>query len=86
MSACTHCKPVEQCTCCRIWEESGLELDEELCSLMIEDVIHHEAVVRESTAEALAACVATHSDHIEAVLQQLIAVYQEKLFVCLDIR
>ena len=65
----------------RIWEESGQDVAAKLCSLMIADVIHDEAVVRESTAEALAACLATHGNRIDTVLQQLIEVYEEKLYV-----
>ncbi len=69
--------------CCivRLWEEAGLCLEAELCTMMVADIIHDESVVRQSSAEALSSALSTHQDYLPAVLQELLEVYEEKLYV-----
>ncbi|XP_068094819.1 stalled ribosome sensor GCN1 [Hyperolius riggenbachi] len=64
----------------RFWESLDLELQPDLCSLLIKDVIHHEEAVRQAGAEALSHAVAEYRNQATEVLQKLVELYQEKLF------
>lgn len=67
--------------CCRLWESMGLELQPDLCSLLIKDVIYHEEAVRQAGAEALSRAVAQYRKQAAEVMSKLTEIYQEKLYV-----
>ena len=63
-----------------------LTLDPEICSLIVsEDVIHDESVIREAAARALVAALADNRGYAEAILNQLLALYEEKLYVSVSL-
>ncbi|KAM4708063.1 stalled ribosome sensor GCN1 [Discoglossus pictus] len=64
----------------RFWEVMDLELQPDLCSLLISDVIYHEEAVRQAGAEALSHAVEQYLGQATAVLNKLIELYHEKLF------
>ncbi|XP_075424511.1 stalled ribosome sensor GCN1 isoform X2 [Ascaphus truei] len=64
----------------RFWESMGLELQPDLCSLLITDVIYHEEAVRQAGAEALSHSVAEYGDQAATVMKKLIEIYHEKLY------
>lgn len=59
----------------------GLDLQSDLCSLLIDDVIYHEAAVRQAGAEALSQAVARYQRQAAEVMGRLMEIYQEKLYV-----
>lgn len=59
----------------------GLELQPDLCSLLIKDVIYHEEAVRQAGAEALSRAVAQYRSQAAEVMNKLTEIYQEKLYV-----
>jgi hypothetical protein len=67
--------------CCRLWSTLGLDLQPDLCSLLIDDVIYHEAAVRQAGAEALSQSVARYQQQAAEVMGRLMEIYQEKLYV-----
>lgn len=67
--------------CCRLWSTMGLDLQPDLCSLLIDDVIYHEAAVRQAGAEALSHAVARYQRQAAEVMGRLMEIYQEKLYV-----
>ncbi len=76
------CKPlVTRLTSSRLWEEADLQMDADLCTRLVIDTTHNEEVIREAGALALANALADNPDYVPAVLQQLITVYEEKLYV-----
>ncbi|XP_075390131.1 stalled ribosome sensor GCN1 [Tenrec ecaudatus] len=64
----------------RLWSLMALDLQPDLCSLLIDDVIYHEAAVRQAGAEALAQAVARYQWRAAEVLGKLMELYQEKLY------
>ncbi|OXB71660.1 UNVERIFIED_CONTAM: hypothetical protein H355_015599, partial [Colinus virginianus] len=64
----------------RLWESMGLELQPDLCSLLIKDVIYHEEAVRQAGAEALSKAVAQYPNQAAEVMNKLTEIYQEKLY------
>lgn len=48
---------------------------------MIEDVIHHEEVVRSAGAEALSSAISQYQEQSTTVLSQLTELYHQKLYV-----
>ena len=62
-------------------EEAGLELEAELCNKLVMDTTHHEEVIRQAGAVALANALAENPEYVPVVLQQLMDVYKEKLYV-----
>ncbi|XP_059751043.1 stalled ribosome sensor GCN1 [Balaenoptera ricei] len=64
----------------RLWSTMGLDLQPDLCSLLIDDVIYHEAAVRQAGAEALSQAVARYPRQAAAVMGRLMEIYQEKLY------
>lgn len=71
------------CVCLRLWQALFLDLVPELCSLLIEDVIHHEEAVRSAGAEALSSAVSQYREQSATVLAQLTELYHQKLYVSL---
>lgn len=59
----------------------SLDLQSDLCSLLIEDVIYHEVAVRQAGAEALSQAVAQYQRQAAEVMGRLMEIYQEKLYV-----
>lgn len=59
----------------------NLDLQPDLCSLLIDDVIYHEAAVRQAGAEALSQAVARYQRQAAEVMGRLMEIYQEKLYV-----
>ncbi|KAI1232962.1 hypothetical protein IHE44_0006149 [Lamprotornis superbus] len=68
----------------RLWESMGLELQPDLCSLLIKDVIYHEEAVRQAGAEALSRAVAQYRKQAAEVMSKLTEIYQEKLYMCIE--
>ncbi|KAK1328698.1 hypothetical protein QTO34_012273 [Cnephaeus nilssonii] len=64
----------------RLWSSMGLDLQPDLCSLLIDDVIYHEAAVRQAGAEALSQAVARYQRQAAEVMGRLMEIYQEKLY------
>ncbi|XP_064235799.1 stalled ribosome sensor GCN1 [Aotus nancymaae] len=64
----------------RLWSVMGLDLQPDLCSLLIDDVIYHEAAVRQAGAEALSQAVARYQLQAAEVMGRLMEIYQEKLY------
>uniref|UniRef100_A0A8C6GXV6 Stalled ribosome sensor GCN1 n=1 Tax=Mus spicilegus TaxID=10103 RepID=A0A8C6GXV6_MUSSI len=64
----------------RLWSTMGLDLQSDLCSLLIDDVIYHEAAVRQAGAEALSQAVARYQRQAAEVMGRLMEIYQEKLY------
>nr|XP_003478419.1 eIF-2-alpha kinase activator GCN1 isoform X1 [Cavia porcellus] len=64
----------------RLWSTMGLDLQPDLCFLLIHDVIYHEAAVRQAGAEALSQAVAQYHRHAADVMGRLMEIYQEKLY------
>nr|XP_015287110.2 eIF-2-alpha kinase activator GCN1 isoform X1 [Macaca fascicularis] len=64
----------------RLWLMMGLDLQPDLCSLLIDDVIYHEAAVRQAGAEALSQAVARYQRQAAEVMGRLMEIYQEKLY------
>ncbi|XP_053444213.1 eIF-2-alpha kinase activator GCN1 isoform X1 [Nycticebus coucang] len=64
----------------RLWSLMGLDLHPDLCSLLIDDVIYHEAAVRQAGAEALSQAVARYQQQAAEVMGRLMEIYQEKLY------
>ncbi|KAI0222670.1 eIF-2-alpha kinase activator GCN1 [Lamellibrachia satsuma] len=65
-----------------LWEEAELTLDPEICSMIVsEDVIHDESVIRDAASRALVAALGANRGYSEAILKQLLALYEEKLFM-----
>ena len=49
--------------------------------IVSEDVIHDESVIRDAASRALVAALGENRSYAEAILKQLLALYEEKLFV-----
>ncbi|EHH66764.1 hypothetical protein EGM_03816 [Macaca fascicularis] len=64
----------------RLWLMMGLDLQPDLCSLLIDDEIYHEAAVRQAGAEALSQAVARYQRQAAEVMGRLMEIYQEKLY------
>ncbi|XP_068166575.1 stalled ribosome sensor GCN1 [Antennarius striatus] len=64
----------------KLWESLDLELVPELCSLLIEDITHHEEAVRSAAAEAQSKAISQYRDQSATVLNQLIEIYHQKLY------
>uniref|UniRef100_A0A673JAN4 EIF-2-alpha kinase activator GCN1-like n=1 Tax=Sinocyclocheilus rhinocerous TaxID=307959 RepID=A0A673JAN4_9TELE len=64
----------------KLWQALCLDLVPELCSLLIEDVIHHEEAVRSAGAEALSSAVSQYREQSATVLTQLTELYHQKLY------
>uniref|UniRef100_A0A4W5R6Q8 GCN1 activator of EIF2AK4 n=1 Tax=Hucho hucho TaxID=62062 RepID=A0A4W5R6Q8_9TELE len=64
----------------KLWQALCLELVPELCSLLIEDVTHHEEAVRTAGAEALSSAISEYRDQSPIVLGQLNELYHQKLY------
>ncbi|XP_077995202.1 stalled ribosome sensor GCN1-like [Glandiceps talaboti] len=65
----------------KLWEECGFDLDSALCNLLIQDVLHNEEVIREAASAGLAFAIEKFPDQGPIVLEQLFALYEEKLVV-----
>ena len=62
-------------------EITQLQVESELCMMLVDEVVHKEQVVREAAAAAIANAIECHPDYVEAVLQELLDVYDAKLYV-----
>ena len=60
-----------------------LKLSERMCKVVVSKVVHSEDVVRKAAARALAAAVKQNRKQITMVLQELLELYQDKLYVSL---
>lgn len=58
-----------------------MELDPNLCMLLLVDLTHHEEVVRVGAAKGLADALEQFPDYLPAILSQLLEIYQDKLYV-----
>eukprot|EP00058_Branchiostoma_floridae_P014051 XP_002599539.1 hypothetical protein BRAFLDRAFT_121765 [Branchiostoma floridae] len=63
----------------KLWERADCEMDPLLCTLMLEDIVHHVDVTRTSAAAALSGALQLHPDITPAVMYQLLDQYQDKL-------
>ncbi|KAL7986757.1 hypothetical protein Chor_013040 [Crotalus horridus] len=64
----------------RLWTSMALELQSDICSILINDVIHHEQAVRQAGAEALSKGVEQYRSQTRDVMAKLMEIYQEKLY------
>lgn len=60
-----------------IWNDSGMETNEGLCRLLIDDIVHSLEHVRLSAAEALAGALKNHQNISQDILEMLIHKYNE---------
>lgn len=51
---------------------------EDMCSPLVEDVIHDEEIIRQAAAEALAATLNHHREYVTPIIDQLLQKYEEK--------
>ncbi len=56
-------------------------MDPQLCTSLVTDTTHTEEAIREAASLGLANALADNGDYVPAVLQTLIALYEEKLYV-----
>ena len=49
--------------------------------MIVKDTVHNEAVIRQAVASGLAAAVAEHTDQVSIIMDQLLELYQDKLYV-----
>ena len=56
-------------------------MEADLCTRLVVDTTHNEEVIRQAGAVGLANALAENPDYVPAVLQQLMEVYEEKLYV-----
>lgn len=62
-----------------------LDLDEpfeEMCSPLVEDVIHPEEIVRKASAQCLAKSLECNENYVVPTLELLLENYDKKLEVC----
>nr|CAB3248538.1 translational activator GCN1 [Phallusia mammillata] len=62
-----------------LWETFGFSLNENICHQLMEDIEHHEPVIQQSAADALAAALAEYPNIIPEILRELIDIYNKKL-------
>jgi hypothetical protein len=65
----------------KLWDVAQLELPLALCEELLKDVIHPVDEIQQAGAQALAALLKQETDSIDDVLEQLLAIYHEKLAV-----
>nr|XP_033809981.1 eIF-2-alpha kinase activator GCN1 isoform X2 [Geotrypetes seraphini] len=64
----------------RLWESMALELQPELCSMLLKDITYHEEAVRQAAAKALSSAVMQYRDQAADIMSRLTETYQEKLY------
>ncbi|XP_033102350.1 eIF-2-alpha kinase activator GCN1-like [Anneissia japonica] len=62
-----------------LWESADLQVHRDLCQLLLEDVIHHEEVIRSAASEALENVLNEFPDQVDGVLKKLFEIYEDKL-------
>lgn len=67
----------------RLWSDREFPDYAELFPMLIADVVHDEGAVREAAADGLAGAVALHPKYVKTVLDELLEVYEDKLYVCI---
>jgi hypothetical protein len=65
----------------KLWAVAQLQLPATLCDELLNDVIHPVDEVQQAGAQALAALLKQETGLIDHVLEQLLAIYHEKLAV-----
>lgn len=65
----------------RLWDVAQLQLPTVLYEELLNDVIHPVAEIQQAGAQALAALLKRETGLIDRVLEQLLAIYHEKLAV-----
>ncbi|XP_030044919.1 eIF-2-alpha kinase activator GCN1, partial [Microcaecilia unicolor] len=64
----------------RLWESMALDLQPELCSMLLKDITYHEEAVRQAAAKGLSIAVMQYRDQAADIMSKLIEIYQEKLY------
>ncbi|XP_050410272.2 eIF-2-alpha kinase activator GCN1 [Patella vulgata] len=54
---------------------------EEICSSLVEDIIHTEEVIRIAAANTMAQVLECHPSHVSSILYQLLDLYEQKLYM-----
>lgn len=49
--------------------------------MLVQDLVHDEQVIRDATAAALASFLRKHGSLTETVLEQVLVIYEDKLYV-----
>jgi hypothetical protein len=65
----------------KLWDVAQLQLPAALCEELLNDVIHPVDEIQQAGAQALAALLKEETGLIDHVLEQLLAIYREKLAV-----
>jgi hypothetical protein len=65
----------------KLWDVAQLQLPSALCEELLNDVIHPVDEIQQAGAQALAALLKQETGFIDVVLEQLLAIYHEKLAV-----
>ncbi|XP_030828154.1 eIF-2-alpha kinase activator GCN1-like isoform X1 [Strongylocentrotus purpuratus] len=64
-----------------VWTDGNFKGSPELCTMLLDDVIHDIAVIRQSGAAALSAILAENPEELDKVMSILFKKYQEKLVI-----
>ena len=58
-----------------------MKLDTAICTMLVEDIAHHEQHIRSAASAALAAVLARNTENLDIVIDLLLALYAERLYV-----
>ncbi|XP_063969205.1 stalled ribosome sensor GCN1-like [Lytechinus pictus] len=64
-----------------VWTDGNFTGSPELCTMLLDDIIHDVAVIRQSSAAALSAILAQNPEELDKVMDVLFKKYQEKLVI-----
>ena len=56
-----------------------------MCPLLVQDVVHEEEALRQAAADALAAAVNSHPEHVHQCMLELRELYEDKLYVSVPV-
>ncbi|KAF8792212.1 eIF-2-alpha kinase activator GCN1 like protein [Argiope bruennichi] len=65
----------------RLWKDIGFSKSSDLCTYVLDDVVNKEELVRQAAADALAALLNEFPDKTSAIIDQLLEIYHEKLYL-----
>lgn len=65
----------------KLWDVAGMKLPSSLCSELLTDVIHPVEEIQQAAAQAVASLLKDEPSLISGVLEQLLAIYHDKLAV-----
>lgn len=66
---------------CRLWQDLELQLDSSIAADCLEDVVSNVDCIRMSAVLALTDLLKQYPDQIPAIINQIMDMYKEKLYV-----